>query len=89
MKVEIYKNDFESPDLIKFSAGIRDIILQQALPHQYGTLVSILNCLVGIRGHNTTGRKIDGRSGGDRAPTGQVQCLNGGGKVGGPSTTTT
>lgn len=48
MKVEIYKNDFESPDLIKFSAGIRDIILQQALPPQYSTLVTILNPLVAL-----------------------------------------
>lgn len=48
MKVEIYKNDFESPDLIKFSAGIRDIILQQALPHQYSILVTILNPLVAL-----------------------------------------
>jgi len=32
--------------MVKFSAGMRDLILQQALPHLYGTLVSILNPLV-------------------------------------------
>ena len=46
MKEAIYEDDFESPDLNKFSAGMRDLILQQAPPHQYGTLVSRLNPLV-------------------------------------------
>ena len=46
MKEAIYEEDFESPDMMKFSAGMRDLILQQAPPHQYGTLVSILNPLV-------------------------------------------
>ena len=46
MKEAIYEEDFESPDRMKFSAGMRDLILQQAPPHQYGTLVSILNPLV-------------------------------------------
>ena len=46
MKEAIYEENFESPDMIKFSAGMRDLILQQAPPHQYGTLVSILNPLV-------------------------------------------
>ena len=32
--------------MVKFSAGMRDLILQQAPPHLYGTLVSILNPLV-------------------------------------------
>jgi len=32
--------------MVKFSAGMRDLILQQALPHLYGTLVSILYPLV-------------------------------------------
>ena len=45
MKEAIYEEDFESPDMMKFSAGMRDLILQQAPPHQYGTLV-ILNPLV-------------------------------------------
>lgn len=43
MKVAIYEEDFESLDI---SAGMRDVILQQALPHQYGTLVSTVNSLV-------------------------------------------
>lgn len=46
MKEAIYEEDFESPDLMKFSVGMRDLILQQAPPHQYGTLVTILNPLV-------------------------------------------
>ena len=46
MKEAIYEENFESPDMIKFSAGMRDLILQQAPPHQYGILVSILNPLV-------------------------------------------
>ena len=46
MKEAICENAFESLDLIKFSAEMRDLILQQAPPHQYGTLVSILNPLL-------------------------------------------
>ena len=46
MKKAVYEEDFESPDMIKFSAGMRDLILQQAPPHQYGTLVSTVNPLV-------------------------------------------
>ena len=46
MKEAIYEEDFESSDMMKFSAGMRDLILQQAPPHQYGTLVSVLNPLV-------------------------------------------
>ena len=42
----IYEDSFEGPDMVKFSAGMRDLILQQAPPHLYGTLVSILNPLV-------------------------------------------
>lgn len=48
MKVAVYEDAFESLDLIKFSAGMRDLILQQDTPHQYGTLVSILNLLVAL-----------------------------------------
>lgn len=48
MKVAVYEDAFESLDLIKFSAGMRDLILQQDPPHQYGTLVSILNLLVAL-----------------------------------------
>ena len=32
--------------MVKFSAGTRDLILQQAPPHLYWTLVSMLNPLV-------------------------------------------
>ena len=46
MKEAICVEHFESPDLMKFSAGMRDLILQQVPPYQYGTLVSILNPLV-------------------------------------------
>lgn len=46
MKEMIYDDTFESPDLVKFSAGMMDLILKQVPPHQYGTLVSILNPLV-------------------------------------------
>ena len=42
----IYEDIFDGPDLVKFSAGMRDLILQQAPSHLYGTLVSILNPLV-------------------------------------------
>jgi len=42
----IYKDAFQSPHLVKFSIGMRDLILQQAPSHLYGTLVSILNSLV-------------------------------------------
>lgn len=42
----IYEDSFESPDTVRFLAGMRDLILQQAPSHLYGTLVSILNALV-------------------------------------------
>lgn len=34
MKEAICEKNFESPDLMKFSVGMRDLILQQAPPHQ-------------------------------------------------------
>jgi len=45
MKEAIWMDVFESPDMIKFSVGMWDLILQQAPSHQYGTLVTILNPL--------------------------------------------
>lgn len=33
-------------DVVTFSAGMRDLILQQAPSHKYGTLVAILSLLV-------------------------------------------
>lgn len=45
MKGEINYDIFENLDLVKFPAEMRDLILQQVPPHQYGTLVSILNSL--------------------------------------------
>lgn len=45
---EICEDAFESLDVMKFSAGMRDLILQQAPTHQYGSLVSILNPLRGL-----------------------------------------
>lgn len=46
MKEAVCEDAFESLDVMKFSAGIRDLILQQAPAHQYGTSVYILNPLV-------------------------------------------
>lgn len=43
MKEAIDDYSFESPDLIKFSAGTRNLVLQEAPLHQFGTLVPILN----------------------------------------------
>ena len=48
MREAIYGETFESTDLVKFLSGIRDLILQQAPFHLYGTLVSILNPLVAL-----------------------------------------
>jgi len=42
----IYEDTFENPDLVKFSAGMGDLIQQQAPSHLHGTLVSILNPLI-------------------------------------------
>ena len=42
----IYEDSFEGPDMVKLSAGIRDLILRQAPSHLYGTMVSMLNPLV-------------------------------------------
>ena len=47
VKEAIDDDAFESPDLVEFSAGMRDLVLQ-APPHQYDTLVSILNPLVDL-----------------------------------------
>jgi len=46
IRKEIHEDPFESPDMVRFSAGMRDLILQQAPSHLYRTLVSILNPLV-------------------------------------------
>jgi len=46
MREAIYEDTFENPDLVKFSAGMGDLIQQQAPSHLHGTLVSILNPLV-------------------------------------------
>lgn len=59
MNEAIYDNVFESPDLAKFLVGIGDLILQQAPPHQYGALVSILNPLV-TWGHYPKGCPVGG-----------------------------
>ena len=46
IRERIYEDTFENPDLVKFSAGMGDLIQQQAPSHLHGTLVSILNPLV-------------------------------------------
>lgn len=46
MKETICDDTFKSADLVKFSTGVRDLILQEIPPHQYTTSVSILNPLV-------------------------------------------
>ena len=46
MREAIYEDSYDSADMIKFSAGMQDLILQQAPSHLYGILVSILNTLV-------------------------------------------
>lgn len=48
MKEAIYEEAFENLDLVKFLAGVRDLILQQTLFHHYGTLVSMLKFLVAL-----------------------------------------
>ena len=42
----IYEDSLEGPDMVKFSASMKDLILQQVPPRLYGTLVSLLNPLV-------------------------------------------
>lgn len=46
MKQAICEEAFENLDLVKLLAGMRDLILQQALSHHYGTLVFKWNFLV-------------------------------------------
>jgi len=41
IRKEIHEDPFESPDMVSFSAGMRDLILQQAPSILYGTLVSM------------------------------------------------
>lgn len=45
----IYEDIFKNSDLVKFTTGLRDVILQQAPPHRYGMLVAILNPLVDLK----------------------------------------
>lgn len=46
MKQANYDDALESSDLLKLLAEMRDLVLQQDPPYQYGTLVSLLNPLV-------------------------------------------
>lgn len=46
MKQANYDDALESSDLLKLLAEMRDLVLQQDPPHQYGALVSLLNSLV-------------------------------------------
>jgi len=92
MKEAICEEDFESPDLMKVKSGFS----RNEGSHPAASSTTSVwyfgfhtESPSGLRGHNATGCPIGGRSGGDRAPAGQVQCPNGGGKVGCPSTTTT
>lgn len=64
----VHKEMFESPDLAKLSARVRDLILQPAPSHFYGrdALVSVLNPC-GLGGHRPTGCPVGSRSGGDTA----------------------
>lgn len=41
MKEATHDDAFESPDLVKFSAAMRELTFQQAPPHQDGTPVAI------------------------------------------------
>lgn len=51
MKKVIYDATFERLDLAKFSAGMKDLILEQAPPHQYGLLVPVFKPFRDLRGH--------------------------------------
>lgn len=46
MRKAICEDTSESPFLVKFTVGMRDLILQQVPSHHYGTLMVILNPLV-------------------------------------------
>lgn len=48
MKEAIYDDTHESPDLVKFSTEMKELILQQEPPYQNGMLVFILNPLVAL-----------------------------------------
>ena len=44
----IYEDSFDSPDTVRVSVEMKDLILQQAPSHLYGTSVSILHPLVAL-----------------------------------------
>ena len=67
MREAIYEDSYDSPDMIKFSVGMRDLILQQAPSHLYGTLVLILNPLLTSEAVVQQAAQIV-VSGGDRMP---------------------
>lgn len=48
LKEAVYEDAFESLDLMIFSSGMSDLILQQSPLYQYGTLVSIVNHLMAL-----------------------------------------
>ena len=54
----IYEDTFDGPVMVKFSAGMRELILQQAPSHLYCTLVSILNG--GLRSSSPAGCPVSG-----------------------------
>lgn len=83
---DYYDYDFESLDLVKFSAGMRVLILQQVPPHQYGTLVSILNPLAASGAIIQQITQLVADPGGDRAPSDHVQYPNAGRSRGPPYT---
>lgn len=48
MRETIYDDTHESPDLLKFSTEMKELILQLEPPHQNGMLVFILNPLAAL-----------------------------------------
>ena len=70
----INEDSFQSPDIVRFLADMRGLILQQVPSHLYRTLVSMLNPLVASES-GPAGCPISGQLGGDRAPADQVQYL--------------
>jgi len=59
MKDAIYDNAFENLGLVKFSAGMRDLISKGA-SQQYGTLMSVFQPFCGLKDHPPTSLPVGG-----------------------------
>ena len=72
----IYEDTFDSPDMVRFSAGMRDLFLQQVPSPSIWDFSLYTELLGGLRVCCPTGCPTSGQSGRERVPVNQVQYSN-------------